>query len=237
MGKSGLTEVQMKEAFESLVGRKNWDKYAKMFGEDIYSIFAEDDYRSKICFGIGLEYLINKRLYGAYSRLNSLHEACVTERDKSILDKFIKLCYNEEEMKGVQVGDWIRNDAFGYFQVVKRDEKGAVLKVGFIEDLQFRADLNTESDFYIEFSDLKLYQTVTQEEKKAIEDFFAQHPEEWQNFTRNTEQYFALREKLLQSNMMEARNKPFHFYQKTTEKTAFIVNLKDFGEYIRIYHY
>jgi hypothetical protein len=86
----------------------------------------------------------------------------------------------------------------------------------------------------MDVTDLKTYQALTAEETARVQAFFAEYPEEIAMTRRQTERMLAYREALLNSGMRAASWAPFRFYRYTTEKTAFVVNLRDCGPHIQV---
>ena len=75
--------------------QKKWNKYLKTFGKDLDELFGAD-HDKKIRLSEGLEHLLNNRLSDAYHVIRHFESVCVTDVDRRIFDRLIKLCLNEE---------------------------------------------------------------------------------------------------------------------------------------------
>ena len=223
------------QLFSTTDFRKKWNKYLKAFGKDLDELFGTD-YDKKIRLSQGLEHLLNNRLSDAYHVMRHLESACVTNSDKQIFDRLIKLCLNEEEMAMVKVGDWVKQSHGGYYQIVKRTSDYVVIKQAFDHKFVYAKQSANVDGFAIELTDLKTYQFVEKEDLRTIKSFFANNPDEEANFLHYTDTMLSLREEILKANFKEAERefRQFGFYRCTLEKVAFIVNLKDYGDHIGV---
>ena len=234
-----MTEDQKKFIREQLLFatdfQENWKKYTEAFGEDLDELFC-DDLDKKMRLPEGLEHLLNNRLADAYHVLRHLESACVTDADRRIFDRLIKLCLNEEEMAKAKTGDWVKQSHGGYYQIIKRTPDCAVIKRAFDHKFVYVKQSINVDGFAIELTDLKTYQFVEKEDLRTIKSFFANNPDEEANFLRYTDTMLSLREKILKANFKEAEweFRQFGFYLCTLEKVAFIVNLKDYGDHIGV---
>ena len=139
--------------------QKKWNKYLKAFGKDLDELFGVD-HDKKLRLSEGLEHLLNNRLSDAYHVMRHLESACVTNSDKQIFDRLIKLCLNEEEMAMVKVGDWVKQSDGGYYQIVKRTSDYVVIKQAFDHKFVYAKQSVNVDGFAIELTDLKTYQFV-----------------------------------------------------------------------------
>ncbi len=224
------------QLFHSAAFQKKWKIYVETFGEELNGLFG-DNFNKKISIAVGLEHLLNQRFYDAYHEIRHFESACLTDSDKKAFDKLLALCLNEEEMAKVKVGDWIKRGGIGYCRVMKKTSAYTVIKKGFDPWLVYvKNSKQTENFFTMLSADLKTYQSLKDSELSEIKAFFLSHPEEEKRFLRNTEKMLAFREEILRSDFKEALYdfKQFHFYRYTTEKAAFVLNLKDCGDDIQI---
>ena len=215
--------------------QEKWNKYLKTFGKDLDELFGAD-HDKKIRLSEGLEHLLNNRLSDAYHVIRHFESVCVTDVDRRIFDRLIKLCLNEEEMSKAKVGDWVKQSHGGYYQIIKRTSDYVVIKQAFDHKFVYAKQSANVDGFAIELTDLKTYQFVEKEELLAIENFFANNPDEETEFLRYTDTILSLREAILKANFQEAEweFRQFSFYRCTLEKVAFIVNLKDYGDHIGV---
>lgn len=235
-----LTQDTYKQFFESRDFQKKWITYKSAFGDDLDELFGED-YGRKVSFAKGLQLLLDNRLYDAYyGELRHFAGSCETETDRRIFERLVSLCYNEQEMAMVRVGDWVKRslgDDFLYYRVEDRTPTSAVVKKIFTCGLVFLQDqVRDQPYFRLEITDLKCYQLPSRDELARIQAYFAEHPEEDKLTRRNTERMLAYRDIALKSGMQEAawEHCQFHFYRRTDDKAAFALNLKDFGTHIRV---
>ena len=234
-----MTDAQKKLIREQLFFttdfQEKWNKYLKTFGKDLDELFGAD-YDKKIRISEGLEHLLNNRLSDAYHVIRHFESVCVTDVDRRIFDRLIKLCLNEEEMSKAKVGDWVKQSHGGYYQIIKRTTDYVVIKRAFDHKLIYAKQSVNIDGFAIELTDLKTYQFVDKEELLAIKNFFANNPDEETEFLRYTDTMLSLREAILKANFQEAEwdFRQFSFYRPTLEKVAFIVNLKDYGDHIGV---
>ena len=224
-----------KRLFFTTYFQEKWNKYLKTFGKDLDELFGAD-YGKKIGISEGLEHLLNNRLSDAYHVIRHFESVCVTDVDRQIFDRLIKLCLNEEEMSKAKVGDWVKQSHGGYYQIIKRTTDYVVIKRAFYHKFIYVKQSVSIDDFAIELTDLKTYQFVEKEELPAIKNFFANNPDEETEFLRYTDTMLSLREAILKANFQEAEwdFRQFSFYRTTLEKVAFIVNLKDYGDHIGV---
>ncbi|MBR2971025.1 MAG: DUF4304 domain-containing protein [Clostridia bacterium] len=234
MGKEYVYEA-IKQMALSAEFQKRWKYYLSVFGRDLDGIFG-GDYDKKLRLANGLERLLDNKLNSAYNELRHLQSACVTDSDRQILDSFIKLCLNEEEMAKAKPGDWVKKDGGGYCCVIKRTPEFAVIKKVFDCDFVYAIESDRLDGFHIEISDLKTYQFATNKELRKINTFFAENPHKQTEFLRYTDTMFSLREEILKAGFKEAEMhfRKFCFYRCTREKVAFIVNLDDYGDHISV---
>jgi hypothetical protein len=215
--------------------QKKWKRYLKAFGKDLDKMFG-DDSDKRFRLSTGLEHLLNKRYFDAYHELRHFESSCITDADKQIFQRLIKLCFNEEEMATAKVGDWVKQSHGGYYQILKRTPECAVIKCAFDHKFNFAKPSKQVGGFPIRLTDLKTYQFVKKEDLLKIENFFAENPDKKIDFLYQTDTILALRDEILRSNFKEAEwdFKQFSFYRCTLEKVAFIVNLRDRGDHIRV---
>ena len=233
-----LTQDTYKQFFESSDFQKKWITYKAAFGNDLDELFGED-YGRKVSFAKGLQLLLDHRLYDAYyGELRHFAGDCETETDRRIYERLVSLCYNEKEMATVRAGDWVKcslGDDFLYYRVEDRKPNSAVVKEIFTRGLVYLRDqVRDQPYFHLEITDLKCYQLPSHDELARIRAYFAEHPEEDCLTRRNTERMLAYRDDALKGGMKEAEWKHFHFYRYTTEKAAFVVNIRDYGTRIRV---
>ena len=233
-----LTQEAYKQFFESSEFQSKWQAYKAAFGDDLDGLFGED-YGKKISFAKGLQLLLENKLGSAYyTELRHFAGDCETETDRRIYERLVSLCYNEKEMATVRVGDWVKRslgEDFLYYRVEKRSHNCAVVKEIFSRGLVYLREQQQRShNFTLELTDLKTFQLPSPDELARIHAYFAEHPEEDELTRRNTERMLAYRDAALKSGMTAAEWKPFKFYRYTTEKAAFVVNLRDYGTHIRV---
>lgn len=235
-----LTQEAYKQFFESRDFQKKWQAYKAAFGKDLDGLFGEN-YNAKVRLAEGLQLLLDGKLHDAYhGHIRHFAGSCETETDRRIYQRLVSLCYNEQEMAAVRVGDWVKRslgDDHLYYRVEDRTPNGAVVKEIFTRGLVFLRDqVRDQPYFRLEITDLKCYQLPSRIELKTIHAYFAEHPEEDGLTRRNTERMLAYRDAALKSGMQEAtwEHSQFHFYRRTTDKAAFALNLKDFGTHIRV---
>lgn len=224
--------------FQSPAFQNKWQAYLKAFGNDLDDLFG-DDYAKKIRFAEGLELMLENKLHEAYyAHIRHFAADCETNNDRRIYDGLVRRCYNEEEMATIKAGDWVKcalgAKGFLYHRVERRSSDLAVIKNLFSFDLAYCRTNPMDSYFRLELTDLKTYQALTIEEKARIDAFFAEHPEEANLTRRHTDRMLVYREAILNNGMQEASLSPFRFYRYTTEKTAFVVNLRDCGSHILV---
>ncbi|MBO5510493.1 MAG: DUF4304 domain-containing protein [Clostridia bacterium] len=235
-----LTQEAYKQFFESRDFQKKWQAYKDAFGKDLDGLFGEN-YNAKVRLTEGLQLLLDGKLHDAYhGHIRHFAGSCETKTDRRIYERLVNLCYNEKEMATVRAGDWVKRslgDDFLYARVEKRIAEGAVVKEIFTRGLVYMRDqVRDQPYFRLEITDLKCYQLPSPDELARIHAYFAEHPEEDGLTRRNTERMLAYRDAALKSGMQEAawEHSQFHFYRRTADKTAFALNLKDFGTHIRV---
>ena len=235
-----LTQDTYKQFFESRDFQKKWKTYKAAFGKDLDGLFGEN-YNAKVRLTEGLQLLLDGKLHDAYhGHIRHFAGSCETETDRHIYERLVSLCYNEQEMAMVRVGDWVKRslgDDFLYYRVEDRTPTSAVVKEIFTRGLVFLRDqVRDQPYFRLEITDLKCYQLPSPDELARIQVYFAEHPEEDGLTRRNTERMLAYRDTALKSGMQEAawEHRQFHFYRRTADKAAFALNLKDFGTHIRV---
>ena len=231
----GQKKLIREQLFFTTDFQEKWNKYLKIFGKDLDELFGAD-HDKKIRLSEGLEHLLNNRLSDAYHVIRHFESVCVTDVDRRIFDRLIKLCLNEEEMSKAKVGDWVKQSHGGYYQIIKRTTDYVVIKRAFDHKFIYAKQSVNIDGFAIELTDLKTYQFVEKEELLAIKNFFANNPDEETEFLRYTDTILSLREAILKANFQEAEweFRQFSFYRCTLEKVAFIVNLKDYGDHIGV---
>lgn len=231
----GQKKLIREQLFFTTDFQEKWNKYLKIFGKDLDELFGAD-HDKKIRLSEGLEHLLNNRLSDAYHVIRHFESVCVTDVDRRIFDRLIKLCLNEEKMSKAKVGDWVKQSHGGYYQIIKRTTDYVVIKRAFDHKFIYAKQSVNIDGFAIELTDLKTYQFVEKEELLAIKNFFANNPDEETEFLRYTDTILSLREAILKANFQEAEweFRQFSFYRCTLEKVAFIVNLKDYGDHIGV---
>ena len=234
-----LTQDTYKQFFESRDFQKKWKTYKAAFGKDLDGLFVEN-YNAKVRLTEGLQLLLDGKLHDAYhGHIRHFAGSCETETDRLIYERLVSLCYNEQEMAAVRVGDWVKRslgDDFLYYRIEERKHNSAVVKEIFTRGLVYMRDqVRDQPYFRLEITDLKCYQLPSSDELAFIHAYFAEHPEEDGLTRRNTERMLAYRDAALKSGMQEAawEHRQFGFYRRTTDKAAFALNLKDFGTHIR----
>lgn len=212
-----------------------WKKYCKAFGKEIDDLFG-NDYSLKIRLSAGLEYLLQRKFYEAYHKLRHLETFCATNADTQIFAELIRRCYNEEEMAAAKVGDWVKQSRGGYCRILQRTPEGAIVKEAFDFQGTYVKDSQKINHFQITHTDLKTYQFPENSELAMVQKFFSEHPDEESSFLKQTQTMLAYREKLLAAGFREASwdFRQYHFYRPAKQKVAFVLNLKDMGEYIRV---
>ena len=231
-GKINLLKEQI---FFSDDFQKKWKIYLETFGEELDGLFG-GDYDKKIRLSVGLEHLLNSRLNDAYHEIRHFERACVTETDKQMIDRLLKHCYNEEAMAQAKVGDWVKKSNGGYCRIIKRTSEYAIIKEGFDHELTYVKRSERADFFKVTLTDLKTYQFPDCGELSRIKAFFSEYPEEEKSFLKQTEKLLSFREAIIKAGFQEAKYdfRQFNFYRNTTENTAFVLNFKDFGEYIGV---
>ena len=153
-----------------------------------------------------------------------------------IFNKLLALCNNDKEISDIKIGDWVKQINIGYFKVIDKTPKYAVIKQGFDSKFTYMKQSNYENHFRLMVTDLKDYQPLEHKEAAQIKAFFTDNAEEEKRFLKQTEKMLAFREKLLNADFEEAKDDfwQFNFYRYTTEKSAFILNLKDLGDNISV---
>jgi len=235
-----LTQDTYKQFFESRDFQKKWNAYKSAFGKDLDGLFG-DNYNAKVRLTEGLQLLLDGKLHDAYhGHIRHFAGSCETKTDRRIYERLVSLCYNEQEMAAVRVGDWVKRssgDDFLYYRIEERKHNSAVVKEIFTRGLVYMRDqVRDQPYFRLEITDLKCYQLPSPDELAFIYAYFAEHPEEDGLTRRNTERMLAYRDAALKSGMQEAawEHCQFRFYRRTTDKAAFALNLKDFGTHIRV---
>lgn len=225
----------MEQYFKSGFFQIKWRKYKKLFGEDLDYAFG-NNYDKKIRLAKGLDLLANKKYNDAYNEIRHLVQCCENENDINIINRIIKICYNEEEMSKVKEGDWVKESSSGYYKVIKKEHDKNIIKEGFDSELIFAKDSHRMSKFYIQITDLKTFQFVEKKEVKKIKNFFTVYSDKENEFLKYTEAMLKFRNQILKSNLKEAKYdfRQFHFYYIVSDKVAFILNLDDLGNCIKI---
>ena len=235
-----LTQEAYKQVFESPDFQKKWQAYKSAFGNDLDGLFG-DNYNAKVRLAEGLQLLKGGKLHDAYhGHIRHFAGSCETKTDRRIYERLVSLCYNEQEMAAVRVGDWVKRslgDDFLYYRIEERKHNSAVVKEIFTRGLVYMRDqVRDQPYFRLEITDLKCYQLPSPDELARIHAYFAEHPEEDGLTRRNTERMLAYRDAALKSGMQEAawEHCQFRFYRRTADKAAFALNLRDYGTHIRV---
>lgn len=224
----------LKEQFiNSLEFQKNWKKYKKSFGNEIDELFKDNiDYRIRVYQG--LEYLYNREFNRAYHTIRHLVQCCKNETEISIVEKIIQLSYNEKEMSKVSVGDYLKKDnGGGYYLVVGKTDEQFIIKECFDFEFNYIEESRRIDYFKIIFSDLRTFQFASNSKIKQITNYLNKNNEKGR-FLKYTDKMIALRNEILNSNFSEASYdyRQFNFYRILNDKVAFIVNLRDKGDFI-----
>ena len=177
-----------KEAYKRTIISRHW------FSEKVEQIYKSIRQRhrraflwwhwEKIRLSEGLEHLLNNRLSDAYHVIRHFESVCVTDVDRRIFDRLIKLCLNEEEMSKAKVGDWVKQSHGGYYKIIKRTTDYVVIKQAFDHKFVYAKQSANVDGFAIELTDLKTYQFVEKEDLRTIKSFFANNPDEETEFLR-----------------------------------------------------
>ena len=213
--------------------QKNWKKYKKSFGNEIDELFKDNiDYRITIYRGLG--YLYNREFYRAYHTIRHLVQCCKNETEISFVEKLIQFSYNEEEISKVSVGDYLKRDTVGgYYLVVGKTDEQFIIKECFDFEFNYIDESSRIDHFKITFSDLRTFQFASNSEIKRITNYLNKNNEKGR-FLKYTDKMIALRNEILNSNFNEASDdyRQFNFYRILNDKVAFIVNLRDKGDFI-----
>ena len=213
--------------------QKNWKKYKKSFGNEIDELFKDNiDYRITIYRGLG--YLYNREFNRAYHTIRHLVQCCKNETEISFVEKLIQFSYNEEEISKVSVGDYLKRDTGGgYYLVVGKTDEQFIIKECFDFEFNYIDESRRIDYFKITFSDLRTFQFASNSEIKRITNYLNKNNEK-ARFLKYTDKMIALRNEILNSNFNEASDdyRQFNFYRILNDKVAFIVNLRDKGDFI-----
>jgi len=187
---------------------------------------------------------IEKRQFlEAYRMLKARKDIFRTEQQKQLYDAFEKICLNREEMDTVNPGDWVKDDYNFIYNVLKAENGTFLIKSVFDARRSLRFDGN--NTFYterfefceklsIKESNLDFFSKPTAEEQAKIDSHLALHPEDAAKIDRFTDKFLEYREKLLAYGMVSPQNrlgtKLEKFYKYTSDQTAFVINIDDYGD-------
>lgn len=232
-----LTDKMLQAFFDSPLFQSGYKKQLEKFGEDIDKLFAED-LRAKITFSNEvLSKMMLGKLHQAYMSITHFTKLCKSDEERQILDRLISICSNEDDMAGVREGDFVFSEQFGYYKVINKTHSGAIIKKAFSANMSFTLyDPRSGLRFTYKEENLNGYRAVSKKDLAKIDGYFEKNPEHHQLFHKNTELILRLREAIKQGGMTEAEEgfKMLHFYKLCGEKLAFIINLTDLGDKLRI---
>ena len=252
MSKRALFEKRFySESFQS-----EWRTYKKLFGEDLDDLFGEDFEHKNQLHSI-CQHLVAGRFDQAYRGLRSVEEYCADEKDRLILNRLIAICLNREEMDRVQVGDWIKKNVGTvtlYYRVVRQTAEGMIIKQGFHKSISVDICPNNGKPFFYEMTNLNCFQFPDEQETAAMRDYYNEHPDEAERFERQTDTMIAYRQAALDRGLRETaplnlghtastslptsddarKIVPLHFYRVMSDRVAFILNVSDMGDSIRV---
>ena len=225
---SSIIDTRGKELLELPAIKEKWDGFKEAFGDDIVLLFG-DDYPKKLRFAATLTHLQNGDLHSALKGLKKHEMDFVSDLDKRFYATFTALCEALARLDKVKAGDWVKDEIFGFWQVLEKTDTHAVIKHAFKEDMRFIYGLYPTAYSRICLSDLTGFRLASRTEVKAIEHFFKANEASAKSFYAQTERYLAYREQLLAAGFQEARLDQGKFLLRATKKTAFFINLSDVG--------
>jgi hypothetical protein len=217
------------------------DKY----GIDIDLLLTDDE--PQMYMGDFYNRIESGDLYEAYRMLKARKDIFRTEQQKQLYDAFEKICLNRVEMDAVKPGDWVKDD-YNFIYNVLRAENGTFLIKKFFDARTIRSiDYQTDNvsytekfelleKFRIKTSNLNFFQNPTAEEQAKIDAHLAIHPEDIAKIDRFTDKFLEYRQKLLAYGMVSPQNslgtELEKFYKYTSDQTAFVINIDDYGDYL-----
>ncbi len=252
MPKQALFEKMFfSESFQS-----EWKTYKEHFGEELDDLFG-DDFEHKNQLRFVCQHLVAGRLDQAYRGLRNIEEYCVDEQDHLVLNRLIAICLNREEMDLVQVGDWIKRNIGTitlYYRVVRQTAEGMIVKQGFIKNISLNIYPSQGQPFFYGMTNLDCFQSLDEHEMAYIRDYFDEHPSEAERFEKQTDTMIAYRRTALDRGLRETAPSdsgnttsstlptlddagemvPLNFYRVMSDRVAFILNVYDMGDSIRV---
>lgn len=250
------TQELFKKMFFSNSFQSEWKTYKELFGEELDDLFGEDfEHKNKlrsVC-----QHLVAGRLDQAYCGLRSIEEYCVNEQDHLILNRLIAICRNRAEMDRVQVGDWVKRNIGTitlYDRVVHQTAEGMIIKQGFHKTISAGIRPSHGRPFFYEMTNLDCFQFPDEQETAAMRDYYNEHPDEAERFERQTDTMIAYRQAALDRGLRETAPLdlghtastalptsydageivPMNFYRVMSDRVAFILNVYDMGDSIRV---
>ena len=217
----------------SFILKIKWEIYLKKIGYFLKNIFI-NDFEKRIMLSKVLDYIIKKELNSAYKELKSIKEYFISNEEKEVYHRLTVICFNETEMTKVKEKDWIKNCNSGYYYVVKINDGIAIIKEAFDHDKNYVLESKRNDGYKIMITNLKTYQFLNKKEKRFINNHF--NDNKIKKFLQNTDKMLLFRDELLKVGFSEALYdcRQFNFYKKLKDKVAFIINLKDYGDYIKV---
>jgi hypothetical protein len=217
------------------------DKY----GIDIDLLLTDDE--PQMYMGDFYNNIEKRQFSEAYRMLKARKDIFRTEQQKQLYDAFEKICLNRVEMDAVKPGDWVKDD-YNFIYNVLRAENGTFLIKKFFDARTIRSiDYQTDNvsytekfelleKFRIKTSNLNFFQNPTAEEQAKIDAHLAIHPEDIAKIDRFTDKFLEYRQKLLAYGMVSPQNslgtELEKFYKYTSDQTAFVINIDDYGDYL-----
>lgn len=229
----GIIDLHPKETYYSAGVQTLWNEYRSFFDFDIDSLFG-DNYAVKLRFGHFYRELIDGHYRRALSSLRAYKENFVTELDLELYKKFEQYCLNYENMKKIQPGDWIKDDFNNIFLVVDGSVNSAIIKNVFYSNVRFIQADRIYTDLNTQTTELLCYRNVTEEELNAINSFFRENPDAYEDLNASTNMYFEICNKLKKNGFTQAQFEQGNFNKSLTNESTFVVNVRDFGKYIDI---
>lgn len=110
--------------------QNQWKNFQEKYGYEIDGIVGENAL-TKLHFAEMLANLESGKLQEALRSVNSFQSLCRTDAQKSIYQRIYNECLNIDEMSKVQVNDWIKDDHYGYWQVLKIENNQKIIKNAF----------------------------------------------------------------------------------------------------------
>ncbi|MBQ2325042.1 MAG: hypothetical protein II377_02205, partial [Clostridia bacterium] len=74
-----------------------------------------------------------------------------------IFNKLLALWNNDKEISDIKIGDWVKQKNIGYFKVIDKTPRYAVIKQGFDSKFTYMKQSNYEKRFRLMVTDLKEY--------------------------------------------------------------------------------